>query len=558
MDGRSYPLRSVQIRARAEGGLASTTLIQAFSNPYDEPLEVTYTMPLPADGAVLGYAIRMGERVIRGEIEPREKAEAAYREALYQGRTAGLLEENRADTFQQRLGNLPPRTEVEVEIEVLQPLPFLVEAGEAGPVWEYRFPTMVSARYQGEPGRVPDAEALDVDRAGDGGIPARAALELLVADSLSSGGGIVSPSHPIVCTPSGKGTAVRLGGDARLDRDLVVQWAASGGDVGVRVVEGRGIGSDDGRYALVTITPPCVTHTAHHRDLTVLIDASGSMQGMPLAAAKGVVSELLRSLEAGDRFEVLAFASQPRRLTWGLRWATPRAVERCLRALDELQAGGGTEMVKAIDETHRPLRPDAQHQVVLVTDGYIGFEAEIVARLGSKLPAGVRVHVVGIGSAPNRALTSAVARGGRGIELLVNSEASVAETARRLCAATVRPVLTEVSVGGPALRAAAPARPRDVFAGQPLVLAAELSPGGGSLTVSGMLAGSPERWTWQMEIPAAGGPHRAGLTLRLALRFASGAAWPRGSVVLVWQGESGQQPGLMMTLAIPDDAGRTP
>lgn len=38
----------------------------------------------------------------------REKAEAVYKEALYAGKTAGLLEENRADTFQQRLGNLEP------------------------------------------------------------------------------------------------------------------------------------------------------------------------------------------------------------------------------------------------------------------------------------------------------------------------------------------------------------------------------------------------------------------------------------------------------------------
>ena len=81
VDGRSYPLRSGEVRAAAEGGLACTTLVQEFENPYDEPLEVHYTMPLPADGAVLGYLIRMGERVIRGEIETRENAADAYKYA---------------------------------------------------------------------------------------------------------------------------------------------------------------------------------------------------------------------------------------------------------------------------------------------------------------------------------------------------------------------------------------------------------------------------------------------------------------------------------------------
>ncbi len=96
VDGRTYPLRAAHLRGRAEGGLALATLVQEFHNPHDEPLEVVYTMPLPADGAVLGYTITMGERIIRGEIEVREQAEARYRDALYQGRTAGLLEQDRA------------------------------------------------------------------------------------------------------------------------------------------------------------------------------------------------------------------------------------------------------------------------------------------------------------------------------------------------------------------------------------------------------------------------------------------------------------------------------
>jgi Ca-activated chloride channel family protein len=200
-DGRTYPLRSAHARARAEGGIAATTLVQEFSNPYDEPLEVSYAMPLPADGAVLSYTIKIGERIIRGVVEPREKAEAKYRKALYEGRTAGLLEQDRADTFTQRLGNLPPRTGASIEIEILQPLAFLVGVGvesgversaagaslaNAGPVWEYRFPTVVGTRYEGAPGRVSDAGRLDVDREGNGGLPTRVGLHLAIADPISN------------------------------------------------------------------------------------------------------------------------------------------------------------------------------------------------------------------------------------------------------------------------------------------------------------------------------------------------------------------------------------
>ncbi len=541
VDGRSYPLRSAHIKARAEGGLASTTLVQEFANPYDDPLEVIYTMPLPADGAVLGYTIRMGEKVIRGEIEPREKAEVKYKKALFEGRTAGLLEQDRADTFMQRLGNLPPHTDVMVTIDVLQPLAFLAGSDEAEPVWEYRFPTVVSARYEGAADRVPDAERIDVDREGDGGIPTRFGLTFTVADDIPTTAAIVSKSHEIVGTANGVGTSVRLAENSRLDRDFVVQWPASTGDVGVRVVEGSGLDGDDGRYALLTVTPPRVTQSAYLRDLTVLIDASGSMDGMPLALAKRVVSYLLRSLEPGDRFEVLEFANATRHLTRGIEKATPEAVKRCIGAICAVSAGGGTEMAQAVEKALAPLRKESQRQIVLVSDGQIGFESEIFAKMGPRLPDGVRVHAVGIGSAPNRALTSGVARAGRGVELIAGDEASADEAARRLCAATVRPMLTDLKISGAALRAIAPARPRDVLAGQPLVLAAELRAEGGLLEVSGNLAGSKEVWMWRLHVPkmepaATAGAEAGGQAAIRRTTLPIGALYGREAIVDVEMG----------------------
>ena len=114
VDGRTYPLRSARVEARAEGGVAATTFTQTYGNPYQEPLEVLYTLPLPAGGAVIGYSIRLGKRVIRGEVRKRAEAQEEYRKALLEGRTAALLEQERADTFTQKLGCLPPGETAEV------------------------------------------------------------------------------------------------------------------------------------------------------------------------------------------------------------------------------------------------------------------------------------------------------------------------------------------------------------------------------------------------------------------------------------------------------------
>lgn len=502
VDGRTYPLDSARLVARAEGGLALTTLAQEFRNPYEEPLEVEYTLPLPADGAVIGYAIRIGERVIRGEIEKRKQAKDAYLRALAEGRSAGLLEQDRDDTFTQRLGSLPPGQAVQVEIEVLHPLGFVPSDGADPARWEYRFPTVVGVRYQGEPGRVPDAGRLDVDRAGEDEIPARIDLELTVADGSPEVMAVHSTTHDIRCAAADGLTRVGLRDGARLDRDVVVRWNAGGGRVGVKLVQGPGRPGDDGLYGLLTLTPPAASAPALARDLTVLIDASGSMSGAPLDLAKRVVHGLLESLEAGDRLEMIAFASGPTRMWPGLKKATPENLRAASRALDAIGAGGSTEMETALIEALAPLREDSQRQVVLVTDGEIGFESRVVGGILRRLPANARVHTVGVGAAPNRALTRAVARAGRGVEVFASDQESAAEAARRLCRATVRPVLTELAVGGSALRGFAPARPADVLAGQPLVLALELKPEGGTVEVKGREAGTADAWVWRMVLPA--------------------------------------------------------
>jgi hypothetical protein len=39
------------------------------ATPHAEPLHVTYSLPLPADGAVAGYQFRIGDRRVVGEID---------------------------------------------------------------------------------------------------------------------------------------------------------------------------------------------------------------------------------------------------------------------------------------------------------------------------------------------------------------------------------------------------------------------------------------------------------------------------------------------------------
>lgn len=500
-DGRTFPLRSADLAARTEGGFASSTLTQVFVNPHDEALEVVYTMPLPADGAVLGYTVTVGDRIIRGEIQTRKEARKKYQKALEEGRVAGLLEQERVSTFEQSLGNIPAHAEVKVAIEVVHPLAFIPAATRLGlpAAWEYRFPTVVGARYSGGEGRVADREQLTLDISSNG-TPVRMNMALTVGGTAPVTG-LASRSHTLVTNDQG---VIGFDGESALDRDVVVSWAASTQEVGVTVVEGSGLAGDDGRYVLVTVVPPTQPAVVFSRELTILLDRSGSMNGERLEMATRVVADLIRSLEPQDAFELLTFSSKVERVTPGKSRvpATRERIEKALRDLDAVCAGGGTNLEDALELAFADPTNAAQRQVVLLTDGDVNFEPAVVGRVAAT--ANARLHVVAIGEAPNRALTQQAAAAGRGLELLVSDEASAARAAERLVKNTASPVLVNLAIEGSAVVAAPQTRLRDVFAGQPLVAALEVSPQGGTLTIQGLLADALTPWRHTLELPHMG------------------------------------------------------
>jgi Ca-activated chloride channel family protein len=501
VDGRTLPLQCAALRADACGGLARVVLEQRYRNPHSEPLHVTYLLPLPVDGAVSGFAFRINGRRVVGEVDRRAAARERFEEAILEGRTAALLEQNRASLFSQELGNIPPGAEVVAELTIDQRLRWL----DTG-AWEWRFPTVVAPRYLGAEGHVPDAPRVTVDVA-EAPTPVRITLSLLIRDGVPPGRAPESPSHAIRAGRQDDGLEVGLAdaGGAALDQDLVVRWPVATPAVGLAVDTGRpaaDLPHGDVAYGLLTLVPPAgsASTRAFPRDLIVLLDTSGSMSGVPLAQARAVVAGMIDALGDADRLEMVAFADRPRR--WRARPAVATAAVRAeaRRWLDGLEAGGGTEMGQGIAEALRPLRPDAQRQVVLVTDGLIGFEREMVAAVARDLPPGSRLHTVGVGSAVNRDLTAPAARAGRGAEVLVGLDEDAAEAVRRLVARTRAPLLTDVALEGSALVGHAPARLPDLLAGGPAMVGVRLRPEGGDLRVRGRTPAGA--WEAAANVPA--------------------------------------------------------
>ncbi|MFK7739816.1 MAG: VIT domain-containing protein [Planctomycetota bacterium] len=551
VDGRELPLRSSRLETVAGGGLARTRLVQRFVNTHEEPLTVTYQLPLPADGAVSGFAFTLGERRIKGEIDRRAAARARFEQAIVAGHTAALLEQDRSSLFRQEIGNVPPGCEVVAEIEVDQPLIWV--AGGQG-AWEFRFPTTVAPRFQGGGASPTPADharqAVDI-----AATPTSVELDiaLRITDTLSDPESRPeSPSHAICTAVRGEATHVELareeGAPRRLDRDVVVRWPVGAAEVGVRLEHAAAPPqlelpeSFAGTFGLLTMVPPTRVDTPIARDLTLLMDTSGSMSGRPLEQAVEVAVALVRSLTKRDRLHMVEFSTRVRSWHRKPKAANPRRRDEAIAWLRKLVASGGTDMMQGVATALQPLREDVQTQVVLVTDGLIGFEREVTGMLCRDLPTSSRFHVVGIGESANRSLTQSAARAGRGAEAIVGVDDDAMVAARRIVAAVATPVVVNLELSGSALVEAASERMPDLFGGQPATVSVRLKPEGGTLRIAGQTADGP--FVREVEVaataasdasatPAPTGAGRAELAARFArirvedLELAAAANAPR-------------------------------
>src|SRR5437762_3502563 len=109
-------LRGVHLKARLSGMCQRTTLEQTFVNMEPRAIEAVYTFPLPEGAAVCGFEIVTRDRVLTGTVDEADAAIEKYDEAIAQGHAAYALEQDRADVFTVRVGNLEPHQAATIRI----------------------------------------------------------------------------------------------------------------------------------------------------------------------------------------------------------------------------------------------------------------------------------------------------------------------------------------------------------------------------------------------------------------------------------------------------------
>jgi len=449
--------------------------------------EADYLFPLPANAAFQDLKLSINGELVSGETMNAGQARGIYESIVRAQRDPALVEWMGHGLLRARIFPINPGEEKRIVV-----------------------------RFQSVASREGDALRIDYFRGGapgttnvrdDGGnsftLSYRATPEL---------GTPYSPTHQLDVHNNANRTEVAVRGDAK-DVTLLVpaRRAASAAISTLAYAPGN-----EDAFALITVTPPATQREdAIPRDITLVLDVSGSMSGRKIEQARAAGRQLLATLRPADRFRLIDFSSDVRTFQNDFVAATDANVRQATRYLDALDASGGTNIEGALREAMRPAIADGRLPIILfLTDGEptigetrpdrlssIASDANARSRGGEMR----RIFTFGLGSDVNVSLLESLALEGRGTSQFVRPDESVERMVGIVANRLVGPVLTDVRIrveGDPRLSKMLPSQPSDLFADHDLVALTRYSGHGQArVVVEGNHRGTPVRWTSTVDFP---------------------------------------------------------
>jgi Ca-activated chloride channel homolog len=482
--GPAIERRASNVDVELRDGVLHYEVEETFVNRGGGVGEADYLFPLPKNAAFEGLKLEINGELVAGETMSADEARRIYEDIVRQSRDPALVE---------WMGHGLLRTRI-----------FPIAAGET---------RRVVVRFHAVAEREGDAHRVDyfrgnrpgnaADVAGDRDDP-EGRLRFRLSYPRDGYGRPYSPTHDVrVSDERGMGR-VELSGGAREMTLLLPLRRGARAAIGVL---SHAPGREEG-FALLTLSPPAIAPRETPRDVTLVLDVSGSMSGKKIEQAREAGKQLLGTLSSRDRFRLIDFASDVRTFRDELVFATRDNLAAAERYLDGLRAEGSTNISGALDEALSIPADNGRLPLVLfVTDGEPTVGERNPERIAEQAASGRgrrRIFTFGVGADLNVVLLERLALEGRGTAHFVRPDESVERAVSVVASRLTSPVATDlrVRVEGARLSKMHPAGPYDLFAGQDLVVLARYE-GSGTILVrfEGESANGPVSWTTEAELP---------------------------------------------------------
>jgi len=476
-----HPLQVVEtdVKIHIVGMAVNATIDQIFTNTQQMPIEAIYVFPLPEEAAVYSMQMLIGDRLIESKIKKKAEAKKEYEKAKKEGKRASLTEQERPNIFTHSVANILPGDTIIVRLKYVDIVHYKDNH------FSFRFPTVVGPRYipgetiQGYSGsgwafdtnQVPDASRITPPILRNNELEHGSVSLALNIDMGLAIDEVESLSHSIQVKDLGFGKRkVLLNTHKEIpNRDFHLTISLKQGSEPKAAFFSTQ--KDNDLYFMLMAVPPTQSDdTTLPKEIIFIVDVSGSMQGESIRQAKQGVMTAIQSLKHTDSFNIIAFSDRYNSFSPNPVQVTEQSKAIAIQYIQNLNAGGGTEVLSALDEGLRQSNQSSSVPMIfLLTDGSVGNESKVIQSIHSHLGK-TRIFPIGIGSAPNSFLLRKVAELGRGTFTYISSPSEVSTKIQSLYQKIENPIITNIQLSMNDSYELVPKQIPDLFQGEPLIV----------------------------------------------------------------------------------------
>lgn len=490
-----FPMSQLSIRyhhvtVTIKDQIATTHVDQVFYNPNDWEVEGDYVFPIPKGATISNFTLWIDGEPIEGEILDAETARQTYEKIVSSMRDPALLEYADQDAVRARIYPIPAKGERRIEIEYSQVL-----TGESGLV-HYLYP-LGTEKFSREP---LESVSISVD-----------------IESVSPIRAVYSPSHKISVSKDSEYHVVAgyEEQDVLPDKDFSLVYSIGESEAFhlLSYRDATDINDPDGFFLLLLAPALQTSLRPIPKDVLIVVDQSGSMEGEKFEQAQKAMRYILEHLNPEDRFNIISFSTGVELFRHELSSASE--IDEAIGWTNQLMAAGSTDINRALLEAVSQIESDRSAYLIFLTDGLptVGeVESEkITSNLQEYAPENMSLFAFGVGYDVDTYLLDSLAQNHNGKSTYVVPGEQLDETISTFYTKISAPVMTNLKLdfGDLIIRDIYPDPLPDLFQGSQIAVVGRYVHGGvGDVTLQGSVNGRSKILVFENQVFVEGGSDR--------------------------------------------------
>lgn len=343
-NGDPFPLSITYHRVKVdiENQVAVTTIEQEFHNPGRHQLHGYYLFPIPAHATIEHFAADLNGKMMQAELLPADKARRYYEDIVRKLLDPALLEYSNQGVYRMRIFPINPNENKTVTITYRELLRKDFDR------IDYLYP-LNTEKFSATP-----LKQVSIH------------IDLKTSKALQN---ILCPTHEVdIVRKSDQHAVITYKAKNVIpDRDFNCFFQVRKSTLAQTLFTCQPRGEEG--FFMLAIHPDLQSSKAIPKDMTFVLDNSGSMNGKKMDQAKKALRYCIEHLNPEDRFDIIRFSTEAFALFGRCVDAAAQNLNRARRFVDDLESVGGTNMEAALHLALQNNSGKRPHLILLITDG---------------------------------------------------------------------------------------------------------------------------------------------------------------------------------------------